>query len=148
MDISSLVSFKPSLHYFSVFIFCFIWAVRNRAPDEFSPFIEKPGDFHTEGKLSLSFGKMLGQGEFYYFVRQLLSRQQVTSKCFLNIVKRKVNKTKTLEQYVDFVGLDYLVEEIYCYSECHAPFEAIIRQLSKIMDTYEDIQNLKILKNA
>ena len=44
--------------------------------------------------------------------------------------------------------LDYLVEDIYCYSEFHAPCGAIIRQLLKITDTYEDIQNLKIQNNA
>ena len=43
-----------------------------------------------------------------------------------------------------FAELDYLVEDIYCYSEFHAPCGAIIRQLPKITDTYEDIQNLKI----
>ena len=41
-----------------------------------------------------------------------------------------------------------MVEDIYCYSEFHASYEAIIRQLSKITDTYEDIQNLKIQNNA
>ena len=44
--------------------------------------------------------------------------------------------------------LDYLVEDICCYSEFHAPCGAIIRQLLKITDTYEDIQNLKIQNNA
>ena len=44
--------------------------------------------------------------------------------------------------------LDYLVEDIYCYSEFHAPRGAIIRQLPKITDTYEDIQNLKIQNNT
>ena len=44
--------------------------------------------------------------------------------------------------------LDYLVEDIYCYSEFHAPSGAIIRQLPKITDTYEDIQNLKMQNNA
>ena len=38
--------------------------------------------------------------------------------------------------------------DIYCYSEFHAPCGAIIRQLLKITDTYEDIQNLKIQNNA
>ena len=47
-----------------------------------------------------------------------------------------------------FSELDYMVEDIYCYSEFHASYEAIIRQLSKITDTYEDIQNLKIQNNA
>ena len=47
-----------------------------------------------------------------------------------------------------FAELDYLVEDIYCYSEFHAPCGAIIRQLLKITDTYEDIQNLKIQNNA
>ena len=47
-----------------------------------------------------------------------------------------------------FAELDYLVEDIYCYSEFHAPCGAIIRQLPKITDTYEDIQNLKIQNNA
>ena len=36
---------------------------------------------------------------------------------------------------VRFVELDYLVEDIYCYSEFHASCEAIIRQLPKITDT-------------
>ena len=36
----------------------------------------------------------------------------------------------------------------YCNSEFHAPCEAIIRQLPKIPDTYEDKQNLKMQKNA
>ena len=30
-----------------------------------------------------------------------------------------------------FVELDYLVEDIYCYSEFHAPCGAIIRQFQK-----------------
>ena len=47
-----------------------------------------------------------------------------------------------------FSELNYLVEDIYCYSEFHASCEAIIRQLSKITDTCEDIQNLKIQNNA
>ena len=47
-----------------------------------------------------------------------------------------------------FAELDYLVEDIYCYSEFHAPCGAIIRQTLKITDTYEDIQNLKIQNNA
>ena len=47
-----------------------------------------------------------------------------------------------------FAELDYLVEDIYCYSEFHAPCGAIIRQLPKITDTYEDVQNLKIQNNA
>ena len=47
-----------------------------------------------------------------------------------------------------FAELDYLVEDIYCYSKFHAPCGAIIRQLLKITDTYEDIQNLKIQNNA
>ena len=47
-----------------------------------------------------------------------------------------------------FAELDYLVEDIYYYSEFHAPCGAIIRQLLKITDTYEDIQNLKIQNNA
>ena len=47
-----------------------------------------------------------------------------------------------------FAELDYLVEDIYCYSEFHAPCGAIIRQLPKITDTYEDIRNLKIQNNA
>ena len=34
-----------------------------------------------------------------------------------------------------FSESDYLVEDIYCYSEFHAPCEAIIRQLPKITDT-------------
>ena len=46
------------------------------------------------------------------------------------------------------VGL--LDEDIYCYSlsEFHASYEAIIRQLSKITYTREDIQNLKIQNNG
>ena len=36
-----------------------------------------------------------------------------------------------------FVELDYLVEDIYCYSEFHAPSGAIIRQLPKLTDTKE-----------
>ena len=43
-----------------------------------------------------------------------------------------------------FAELDYLVEDIYCYSEFHAPCGAIIRQLPKITDTYGDVQNLYI----
>ena len=35
-----------------------------------------------------------------------------------------------------FAELDYLVEDIYCYSEFHAPCGAIIRQLLKITDTF------------
>ncbi|XP_068701137.1 uncharacterized protein [Montipora foliosa] len=44
--------------------------------------------------------------------------------------------------------LDYLVEDIYCYSEFHAPCGEVIRQLPKISDTKDDIQNLKIQNNA
>ena len=47
-----------------------------------------------------------------------------------------------------FAELDYVVEDIYCYLEFHAPCGAIIWQLPKIRDTYEDIQNLKIQNNA
>ena len=47
-----------------------------------------------------------------------------------------------------FVELDYLVEDIYCYSEFHAPSGAIIRQLPKLTDTKDDVQNLKIQNNA
>ena len=49
---------------------------------------------------------------------------------------------------IRFAELDYSVEDIYCYSEFHALCGAIIRQLPKITDTYEDIQNLKIQNNA
>ena len=38
-----------------------------------------------------------------------------------------------------FVELDYLVEDIYCYSEFHAPPRAIIRQLPKLTDTKDDV---------
>ena len=31
--------------------------------------------------------------------------------------------------------MDYLDEDIYCYSEFHASCEAIIRQLQKVTDT-------------
>ena len=44
-----------------------------------------------------------------------------------------------------FAELDYLVEDIYCYSEFHAPCGAIIRQLPKITDTYGDVQNFYFL---
>ena len=37
-----------------------------------------------------------------------------------------------------------MVEDIYCYSEFHAPSGAIIRQLPKLTDTKDDVQNLKI----
>ena len=48
-----------------------------------------------------------------------------------------------------FVELHYLVEDIYCYSEFHAPpCGAIIRQLPKLTDTKDDVQNLKIQNNA
>ena len=40
-----------------------------------------------------------------------------------------------------FAELDYLVEDIYCYSEFHAPCGAIIRQLPKTTDAHEDKQN-------
>ena len=35
----------------------------------------------------------------------------------------------------------HLVEDIYCYSEFHTPCWAVIRQLPKITDTYEDVQS-------
>ena len=41
-----------------------------------------------------------------------------------------------------------MVEDIYCYSEFHAPCGAIIRQLPKMTDTKVDIQNWKIQNNA
>ena len=47
-----------------------------------------------------------------------------------------------------YAELDYLVEDIYCYSEFHAPCGALIRQLPKITDTKDDIQNLTIQNNA
>ena len=47
-----------------------------------------------------------------------------------------------------FVELDYLDEDIYCYSEFHAPPGAIIKQLPKLTDTKDDVQNLKIQNNA
>ena len=47
-----------------------------------------------------------------------------------------------------FAELDYLVKDIYCYSEFHAPSGAIIRQLPKLTDTKDDVQNLKIQNNA
>ena len=43
----------------------YVRSVRNRAPDEFSTFMEKPGDFHTGGYLAQCCGKMLGPGGFY-----------------------------------------------------------------------------------
>ena len=61
----------------------------------------------------------------------------------------KKKKKKKIYIYIyRFAELDYLVEDIYCYSEFHASCEAIIRQLPKITDTFEDIQNLKIQNNA
>lgn len=71
-------------------------AVRNRAPDEFHAFTEKPGDFHTEGYLAQCCGKMLGPGGFYYAARQLLGRTQVTSKSF-----QKIFKEGNLERCID-----------------------------------------------
>ena len=71
-------------------------SVRNRAPDEFSTFMEKPGDFHTEGYLAQCCGKMLGPGGFYYVMRQLLGRHQVTSKSF-----QKIFKEGNLERNID-----------------------------------------------
>ena len=59
-------------------------SMRNRAPDKFSVFTEKPGDFHTEGYLMQCWGKILGPGGFYYVAKQLLGRQ-VTSKSFQQI---------------------------------------------------------------
>ena len=47
-----------------------------------------------------------------------------------------------------FEELDYLVEDIYCYSEFHALCGAIIRQLPKITGTKYDAQNWKIQNNA
>ena len=48
-----------------------------------------------------------------------------------------------------FAELDSsLVEDIYCYSEFHAPCGALIRQLPKITDTYEGKQNLKVQNNT
>lgn len=73
-----------------------IRAVRNRAPDEFSAFTEKPGDFHTEGYLAQCCAKMLGPGGFYYVVRMLLGRQRVTSKSF-----QKIFKEGNLERGID-----------------------------------------------
>ena len=61
-------------------------SVRNRAPDEFSVFTEKSGDFHTKGYLMQCCGKILGPGGFYYVAKQLLGRQ-VTSKSFQKICK-------------------------------------------------------------
>ena len=47
-----------------------------------------------------------------------------------------------------FEELDYLVEDIYCYSEFHALCGAIIRQLPKLTGTKYDAQNWKIQNNA
>ena len=63
---------------------------------------------------------------------------------FNQLLKWSIGK---LEQ-CRFVELDYLVEDIYCYSEFHAPSGAIIRQLPKLTDTKDDVQNLKIQNNA
>ena len=70
-----------------------------------------------------------------------------TFKFISSTLLRKNRNTGFLYIY-RFAELDYLVEDIYCYSEFHAPCGAIIRQLLKITDTYEDIQNLKIQNNA
>ena len=67
-------------------------SIRNRAPDEFSTFMEKPGDFHTEGYLAQCCGKILGPGGFYYVMRQLLGRHQVTSKSFQKIFKGNLER--------------------------------------------------------
>ena len=63
---------------------------------------------------------------------------------FHQLLKCSIGK---LEQ-CRFVELDYLVEDIYCYSEFHAPSGAIIRQLPKLTDTKDYVQNLKIQNNA
>ncbi|CAH3181019.1 unnamed protein product [Porites lobata] len=76
-------------------------SVRNRAPDEFSTFMEKPGDFHTEGYLAQCCGKMLGPGGFYYVMRQLLGRHQVTSKSFQKIIKEG-NLERNIDALKDF----------------------------------------------
>ena len=68
--------------------------------------------------------------EIYIYIHQLL-------KCSIG----------NLEQ-CRFVELDYLVKDIYCYSEFHAPSGAIIRQLPKLTNTKDDVQNLKIQNNA
>ena len=86
-----------------------IRAVRNRAPDEFSTFTEKPGDFHTEAYLAQCCGKMLGPSGFYYVVRQLLGRKQVTSKSFQKIFKEG-NLERCIDALKDFTwGLDIAV---------------------------------------
>ena len=87
-----------------------------------------------------------------------MGNKKIIIKKKTSYMLRKVNKNhrflrvcsfKFRQIYIyRFSELDYLVEDIYCYSEFHASCEAIIRQLSKITDTCEDIQNLKIQNNA
>ena len=65
--------------------------------------------------------------------------------------RAELSCTSSSEKYIyicKFSVLDYFIEDIHCFSEFHASYEAIIRQLSKIADTCEDIQNLKIQNNA
>ena len=42
-----------------------------------------------------------------------------------------------------FTVLDYLVEDIYCYSEFHGPSEAIITQQPNITDTLGNIKKFE-----
>ena len=89
----------------------------------------------------------------YLYIYKKLSLKKI-AECHRNIGGLKGNcflSSFVIKIYIyiyRFAELDYLVEDIYCYSEFHAPCGAIIRQLLKITDTYEDIQNLKIQNNA
>ena len=64
------------------------------------------------------------------------------------VKKCSIHRSRASHAIYRFVELDYLVEDIYCYSEFHAPSGAIIRQLPKLTDTKDDVQNLKIQNNA
>ena len=83
-------------------------------------------------------GKCNDQNIYIYIYNNIMNWR------FHQLLKCSIGK---LEQ-CRFVELDYLVEDIYCYSEFHAPPGAIIRQLPKLTDTKDDVQNLKIQNNA
>ena len=85
-----------------------------------------------------------------FFVYPVLNRSifhTVLFRSFSTVRNMPLFKTGRLEQ-CRFVELDCLVEDVYCYSEFHAPCGAIIRQLPKITDAKDDVQNLKIQNNA
>ena len=79
--------------------------------------------------------KLYFNNKFIYIYIYIYNELKISST--IKVLKGKLEQCR-------FVELDYLVEDIYCYSEFHAHHQA----MPKITDTKDDIQNLKIQNNA